>query len=379
MRALTALVFVLFQNFTTIDCGPAAHNHDVSQLSDASISHRSAIRKISMAKLLRHEIERNLHNWWAVYDQKMQHYKSNRDDLMCTNHAQLVAWIQEIKPQIEKVRFGWDQKVEQLEAFKTILNDDKYKNVTGLAEVLNHFVTEQDNLAKEEGDKLTQEENEVKQEEELLKNPVCNCEMGQWSGWSDCSTTCDEGVAHRSRQIERNATNGGANCTEVKSEEKSCLIVLCPIDCQWSEWGEWSECPAVCGVSNQTRHRQVAIEDQHGGEKCPGDAIENASCDYMKLLRATVEEQHQKILQLREQLNSRPTEAPPVTSEKPQITTQEPGTSAEHTAEPTEEPTEKPTEEPEPTEKPTGEPTEVPETTAEPTEPSTLPPEPTIS
>ena len=60
------------------------------------------MRKISMAKLLRHEIERNLHNWWAVYDQKMQNYKSNRDALMCTNHAQLVAWLQEIKPQIEK-------------------------------------------------------------------------------------------------------------------------------------------------------------------------------------------------------------------------------------------------------------------------------------
>ena len=64
-------------------------------------------------------------------------------------------------PCIIQVRFGWDQKVEQLEAFKTILNDDKYKNVTGLAEVLNHFVTEQDNLAIEEGEKLTQEETEV--------------------------------------------------------------------------------------------------------------------------------------------------------------------------------------------------------------------------
>ena len=130
MRALTALVILLFQNFTTvrhlhkschqvdshffltsshpftqIDCGPAVPNHDVSQLSDASIGHKSALRKISMAKLLRHEIERNLHNWWAVYDQKMQHYKSNRDELMCTNHAQLVAWLEEIKPQIEKANF----------------------------------------------------------------------------------------------------------------------------------------------------------------------------------------------------------------------------------------------------------------------------------
>ena len=92
--------------------------------------------------------------------------------------------------------------------------------------------------------------------------------------------------------------------------------------------------------------------------KCLGDAIENASCDYMKLLRATVEEQHQKILQLREQLNSRPTEASPVTSEKPHITTEEPGTSAEPTAEPTEKPTVEPTEKP--TEKPTEEPTEKP-------------------
>ena len=91
--------------FTQIDSGPAVHNHDVSQLSDASIGHKSAMRKISMAKLLRHEIERNLHNWWAVYDQKMQHYKSNRDELMCTNHAQLVAWLEEIKPQIEKANF----------------------------------------------------------------------------------------------------------------------------------------------------------------------------------------------------------------------------------------------------------------------------------
>ena len=60
-----------------------------------------------------------------------------------------------------QVRFGWEQKKEQLDLLHEILHREEYKNVTGLAEVLNVYLEEQYDLLDEEDVKLKQEEDEV--------------------------------------------------------------------------------------------------------------------------------------------------------------------------------------------------------------------------
>ena len=47
-----------------------------------------------------------------------------------------------------------------------ILHRDEYKNVTGLAEVLNHYLEAQMTTLNEEGEKLTSEEAETTSERE---------------------------------------------------------------------------------------------------------------------------------------------------------------------------------------------------------------------
>ena len=60
-----------------------------------------------------------------------------------------------------QVRFGWEQKKEQLDLLHEILHREEYKNVTGLAEVLNVYLEEQYDILDEEDIKLKQEEDEV--------------------------------------------------------------------------------------------------------------------------------------------------------------------------------------------------------------------------
>ena len=48
----------------------------------------------------------------------------------------------------------------------------------------------------------------------------------------------------------------------------------------WSEYGNWSECSAVCGGGNQTRTRTCTNpQPAHGGADCEGDANEEQECN----------------------------------------------------------------------------------------------------
>jgi len=109
------------------------------------------------------------------------------------------------------------------------------------------------------------------------------CEVAVWTEWSICSSSCTEensqisGTASRKRPIKQNAERGGANCPETV-ETRTCGQQHCPIDCSLGEWTSWSACDRTCdngngiGGSNPGRHtrtRHVLSHPRWGGVKCP--------------------------------------------------------------------------------------------------------------
>ena len=40
------------------------------------------------------------------------------------------------------------------------------------------------------------------------------------------------------------------------------------MDCQWQEWGPWSQCSSTCGNGQRSSLRIVKQEANNGGEPC---------------------------------------------------------------------------------------------------------------
>ncbi|ESO90016.1 hypothetical protein LOTGIDRAFT_147847 [Lottia gigantea] len=51
---------------------------------------------------------------------------------------------------------------------------------------------------------------------------------GEWSDFSDCSTTCGGGTQNRTRLCDNpEPSNGGATCSPPGSETRSCNLISC--------------------------------------------------------------------------------------------------------------------------------------------------------
>ena len=101
----------------------------------------------------------------------------------------------------------------------------------------------------------------------------------EWSEFSECSTTCDNGTQTRSR----NCTNpvpqyGGRDCEGSHREIQMCFLKHCPIDCVWLPWTSWTNCSHECGGGLMTRSRDSLVE-QHGGKPCEGSPFEMQGCN----------------------------------------------------------------------------------------------------
>lgn len=53
-----------------------------------------------------------------------------------------------------------------------------------------------------------------------------NCEVSEWGEWSTCDKKCGGGKQTRSRSLLTAAKNGGASCG-VLTEEQDCNVVVC--------------------------------------------------------------------------------------------------------------------------------------------------------
>jgi len=107
----------------------------------------------------------------------------------------------------------------------------------------------------------------------LEKEETCNdipcpidCQVGEWSSWSECSAECGGGVRARGRSVLVGARHGGEPCSETE-EVQGCGMGACNADCKLSDWGEWTACSKACGGGSRTRVKGVE-EPGKGTGKC---------------------------------------------------------------------------------------------------------------
>ena len=51
------------------------------------------------------------------------------------------------------------------------------------------------------------------------------------------------------------------------------------VDCQWTDWGNWTQCSVTCNGGTRTRSRQYLVTAQYGGKGCAGEGIQTNTCN----------------------------------------------------------------------------------------------------
>ncbi|KAL4222901.1 Hemicentin-1 [Mactra antiquata] len=121
-----------------------------------------------------------------------------------------------------------------------------------------------------------------------LTRPFTNREVvdggySDWSKWSTCSKTCDEGIQYRTRACNNPLpANGGAECEGDSMESQPCTLEPCAIDGGFSQWVEWSSCTQYdtnycAGIAERTRECSEPTA-QFGGAYCEGSTREVKPC-----------------------------------------------------------------------------------------------------
>jgi len=118
--------------------------------------------------------------------------------------------------------------------------------------------------------------------EKSCQNQPCpvDCVLHAWGGWSKCSAECGGGVTQRVRDVKLAMKYGGNPCGKT-SESKSCNGHACEKDCELSDWTAWSECSKECDGGTNKRSKFVT-HDAEGAGKCPDqwsvDRLEYRPC-----------------------------------------------------------------------------------------------------
>ena len=118
-------------------------------------------------------------------------------------------------------------------------------------------------------------------EEEKCNTQNCpiNCTVSPWSSFGNCNAPCGGGTQTKSRTITKGAQFGGV-CPESLSEEEKCNTQNCPINCTVSPWSSFGNCNAPCGGGTQTKSRTITKNAQNGGI-CPESSFlsEEETCN----------------------------------------------------------------------------------------------------
>uniref|UniRef100_A0A4W4EUG3 Complement component 6 n=1 Tax=Electrophorus electricus TaxID=8005 RepID=A0A4W4EUG3_ELEEL len=106
----------------------------------------------------------------------------------------------------------------------------------------------------------------------------CFCDHYPWSPWSYCTRTCGQGIQERARYVQYDEHWNKNNCGQLCEihENRMCHVEACPIHCQLTEFGPWSDC-SPC-VKKMFRTRSVLRPSQFGGQDCSESLTEERSC-----------------------------------------------------------------------------------------------------
>ncbi|XP_050811944.1 spondin-1 [Gopherus flavomarginatus] len=112
------------------------------------------------------------------------------------------------------------------------------------------------------------------------------CIYSNWSPWSACSSsTCDKGKRMRQRMLKAQL-DLSVPCPDTQ-DFQPCMGPGCSdeaIDCELTEWSKWSECNKSCGKGHIIRTRMIKMEPQFGGAPCP-ETVQRKKCRIRKCLR----------------------------------------------------------------------------------------------
>ena len=91
------------------------------------------------------------------------------------------------------------------------------------------------------------------------------CATTEWTGWSECSTTCGKGYELRTRRflnrmgrkkcphVDTTQRQNCAGAVATTCPESPNINVLASPDCAVTSWSQWSPCSVSCGNSNFSR------------------------------------------------------------------------------------------------------------------------------
>lgn len=109
-----------------------------------------------------------------------------------------------------------------------------------------------------------------------------NCVVSDWGAWTQCSEPCGTGYESHSRTILTEAEDGGVECPAL-DERRDCEMKPCT--CEFTGWTKWSSCSASCGGGTTTRTREITKEARDGGT-CSATE-ETATCSHRTCPSAT--------------------------------------------------------------------------------------------
>ncbi|XP_069852689.1 thrombospondin type-1 domain-containing protein 7A isoform X3 [Dipodomys merriami] len=115
----------------------------------------------------------------------------------------------------------------------------------------------------------------------VVECPV-NCQLSDWSPWSECSQTCGlTGKMVRRRTVTQPFQGDGRPCPSTMEQTKSCPVKPCY---HW-QYGQWSPCQAQeaqCGEGTRTRNISCVVSD--GSAEDFGKVVDEEFCADTELI-----------------------------------------------------------------------------------------------
>eukprot|EP00927_Polykrikos_kofoidii_P076982 TRINITY_DN73982_c0_g1_i1.p1 TRINITY_DN73982_c0_g1~~TRINITY_DN73982_c0_g1_i1.p1 ORF type:complete len:2196 (+),score=302.08 TRINITY_DN73982_c0_g1_i1:29-6589(+) len=107
-----------------------------------------------------------------------------------------------------------------------------------------------------------------------------DCIWSAWEPWLNCPQTCGGSALtprDRMRAIWQESTCGGLMCNGSAFDNQTCSSKPCPSDCVWGDWA-WSGCSSTCGSSVSKGTRKIEKPAKFGGFICQGRSDEVRVC-----------------------------------------------------------------------------------------------------